>query len=192
MKTMDVFDVKNALSSTGAVLEGHFELSSGFHTNKYFQCAKLLQYPNLAEETGKAIAAKINFPVDVVIGPALGGVIIAYEVARALGKKGLFVERKDGELQLRRGFEIAKGEKVLIVEDVITTAKSAKEATAVIDEYGGTIAGYACIIDRSEGNSGLEIVSLAQMSVELYSVENCPLCLRGNPVIKPGSRPSGY
>ncbi len=188
MKTMDVFDVKKALTSTEAVLEGHFELSSGLHTNKYFQCAKLLQYPNLAEETGKALAAKIDFPVDVVIGPALGGVIIAYEVARALNKKNFFVERKDGMLQLRRGFKISKGERVLIVEDVITTAKSAKEAAAVIEDCGGKVVGYACIIDRSEGNSGLEIISLAQMSVELYSVGNCPLCIRGIPAVKPGSR----
>jgi len=188
MKTMDVFDVRGVLSTTGAVLEGHFELSSGYHTDKYFQCAKLLQYPDFAEETGKAIASKIDFQVETVIGPALGGVIIAYEVARALGIKGLFAERKDGILQLRRGFEIAKGEKILIVEDVITTAKSAKETASLVEELGGEIVGYASIIDRSEGKSGLDIISLVKIAPELYSVQNCPLCLHGIPIYKPGSR----
>jgi orotate phosphoribosyltransferase len=152
------------------MLKGHFVLSSGFHSNQYFQCAKLLQYPDLAEKVAKELAKQFTEVVDTVIGPALGGIIIAHEVGRALGKKVIFVERKDGELCLRRGFEIATGERIIIIEDVVTTAKSIFETVKVVEEFGGNIVGYGCIIDRSQGKTGLILKSLAKMDPEIYPI----------------------
>lgn len=176
------------LEKTGSIRTGHFELSSGFHSNQYFQCAKLLQYPDIAEQVGHQLAQLFDNKIDAVIGPALGGIIIAYETARALGKKNIFVERKDGNMSLRRGFEISEGEKVIIIEDVITTAKSVKETIEVINKFGAEIVGYGCIVDRSQGKTGLDIKSLIQMTPEIYSPSDCPLCKQGSKPEKPGSR----
>jgi len=177
------------LKDTQSLLEGHFELSSGLHSSQYFQCAKLLQYTNLAEKAGKMLAAFYNSEtVDIVLGPALGGVIIGYETARALNKKSIFTERKNGIMCLKRGFEINSGERVLIVEDVITTAKSTKETIEIVKDLGGTIAGICCIVDRSEGKTGLDIKSLIQISPIVYEKDLCPLCQAGKPIDKPGSR----
>jgi len=181
-------NVIELLEKTGGMLKGHFELSSGLHSNQYFQCAKLLQYTDIAEKVGTELAKLFTEEVDVVVGPALGGMIIAHEVARALNKRSIFVERKDGTMCLRRGFEISKGEKVIIIEDVITTAKSALEAAKVIEELGAEIVGYGCIVDRSQGQTGHNIKSLIQMDPEVYPPENCPMCIKGSFPVKPGSR----
>ena len=179
----------NLLIKTESLLKGHFELSSGFHSNQYFQCAKLLQYPEYAEKSGKQIAELFDTKqIDVVLGPALGGIIIGYETARALGKKSIFTERKDGIMTLKRGFEINKGDRILIVEDVITTAKSTKETIEVIKSFGGEVAGIGCIVDRSKGQTEYMIRSLVQMDPEIYPPEKCPMCKMGQNIEKPGSR----
>ncbi len=177
------------LKKTNSLMEGHFELSSGLHSDKYFQCARLLQYPEYAEIAGKKIAELFDGnDVDIVLGPALGGIIIGYEVARALGKRALFTERKDGYMELRRGFQINEGEKILIVEDVITTAKSVKENIQILQGYKANITGIACIVDRSMGRSGLQLKSLLQMDPAVYSADDCPLCREGIEIEKPGSQ----
>lgn len=187
---MEELNILELLEKTDSIRKGHFELSSGLHSSQYFQCAKLLQHPDLAQIAGIELAKLFDTDIDIVIGPALGGIIIAYEVARAMNKKSIFVERKDGIMCLRRGFEINRGDKVVIIEDVITTAKSAKEAAKVVEEYGGNIVGYGCIVDRSEGKTGLNIKSLIQMSPEIYEPDNCPMCKQGSLAEKPGSRPA--
>ncbi|MFH0702426.1 MAG: orotate phosphoribosyltransferase [bacterium] len=182
------YDIINMLEKTGGLLKGHFELSSGFHSSQYFQCAKLLQYPDLAQTAGSELAKLFECQIDVVVSPALGGLIIGHETARALNKKFIFAERKDGVLCLRRGFEISKDEKVLIIEDVITTAKSALETAGLVQEFGGEIVGYGCIVDRSEGKTNLNIKSLIKMNAEVYDPADCPLCEQGIESVKPGSR----
>jgi len=181
-------NVIELLEKTVAMLKGHFELSSGLHSNQYFQCAKLLQYTDIAGQVGKALAKLITEDVDVIVGPALGGMIIAHEVARALNKRSIFVERKDGIMCLRRGFEVDKNEKVFIIEDVITTAKSALEAAKVIEELGAKVTGFGCIVDRSQGKTGYNIKSLVQMDPEVFAPDNCPMCKQGSLPVKPGSR----
>lgn len=175
----------------GALLTGHFKLSSGLHSEKYLQCALILQHPEVAEKFSKALAKKFyKNKIDVVIGPALGGITLAYEVARAIGVRGLFTERQDGKMVLRRGFSIKKGEKVLVVEDVITTGGSTKEVIDVIKSLGGEVVGVGSIIDRSSQDLdfGAPFVSLAKVKVETFEEKNCPLCKKGTPITKPGSR----
>lgn len=183
--------IKDALQRTGVLIEGHFLLSSGRHSRQYMQCAQLLQYPQEAEKAGQALADQFrDIQVDVVIGPALGGVIIAHEVARALGVRCLFTERKEGEMELRRGFEITSGEKVLIVEDVVTTGGSVKEVIQVIEALGATLVGVGSIVDRSGGVNHFPCPyrSLIQVTIESYTPDECPLCQAGQPLVKPGSR----
>jgi len=177
------------LIKTESLLKGHFELSSGFHSNQYFQCAKLLQNTEYAEKAGKQLAELFDtYQIDVVVGPALGGVIIGYETARALKKKFIFTERKDGIMMLRRGFQINRGDQVLIVEDVITTAKSTRETIGIIESFGGEVVGIGCIVDRSKGETGLQIKSLLQIDPEIYDPDECPMCKSGQNIEKPGSR----
>ena len=180
MKSIDRNIVMDLLQRTKSILNGHFELSSGYHSSQYFQCARVLQYPEYSEMVSCQLATLFDQPIDTVVGPALGGIIIGYEVARALKKKSLFVERKDNELCLRRGFEINKGEKIIIIEDVITTAKSALEATKVVEDLGGEVVGYGCIVDRSQGKTGLKIKSIIHMDPEIYTPEECPMCKEGS------------
>lgn len=182
---IDIFKAKNAL------LTGHFKLSSGLHSEKYLQCALVLQYPDISEKMAKALAARFDgIKIDVVVGPALGGVTFAYEVARALGVRGIFTERDDGKVVLRRGFAIDAGEKVLVVEDVVTTGLSTKEVMDVIKSHGGIVVGVASIINRSEidPDYGVKFESLAKVKVETYKPEACPLCKQGSQAVKPGSR----
>lgn len=184
-------DVLALFDKYGALLKGHFKLSSGLHSEKYLQCALLLQYPGEAAKLAGAIAA--NFKgnkIDVVIGPALGGVTLAYEVARALGVKGLFTERQEGKMVLRRGFSIDKGEKVLVVEDVITTGGSTKEVIEVVKSFGGVVIGVGSIIDRSENvvDFGAPFKALAKIKVETFKEDTCPMCKKGSVAVKPGSR----
>jgi len=181
--------VLEILEKTGGMLKGHFCLTSGLHSDEYFQCAKLYQYPEYTEKLGKMIAEKLKgLDFDTIVAPAVGAVIIGYEVAKQAGKRNLFVERKDGVMQLRRGYKLAKGEKIVIIEDVITTARTIKETIECTKEFEPEVVAVGCIVDRSCGKTGLNIVSLAQVTPKTYEPENCPLCAEGIPVEKPGSR----
>lgn len=174
-----------------ALLTGHFRLSSGLHSEKYLQCALVLQYPNLAQKLCIALAKKFSKEkITAVIGPALGGVIVSYEVARALKVRSLFSERENGTMTLRRGFSLAPKDKVLIVEDVITTGGSVKEVIDLVKSKGAKVVGLGCIIDRSsqKTNFGVPFKSLAKINIKTYSAQNCPLCKKGMAVYKPGSR----
>jgi orotate phosphoribosyltransferase len=181
--------VIDILKEVGALLEGHFLLSSGKHSNRYCQCAKLLQYPEKSEIVlGKVVEQIKDVEIDIVVGPAMGGIIVAYELGRQLGKPAIFTERENGSMTLRRGFEIKAGQKVLITEDVVTTGKSSKETAEVIKALGGEVVGIACVVDRSTGDTGFDIFSAIKLDIETYEVDNCPLCKENIPYIKPGSR----
>ena len=177
----------------GALLEGHFVLTSGLHSTGYLQCALVLQHPADAETLGQALAAKVKaagHKVDVVLSPAMGGLIIGHEVGRGLGVRAIFAERVDGTLTLRRGFRIDPGEHVLIVEDVVTTGKSTLETVAVAEHAGATVVAAASIINRG-GGDGMNVpyVSLAEARFPTYAADALPEHLRNVPAIKPGSRP---
>ena len=180
----------------GALLEGHFILTSGLHSTGYLQCALVLQHPADAEALGQALAAKVKVAghaVDAVLSPAMGGLIIGHEVGRALGVRAIFAERVDGALTLRRGFRIEPGERVLVVEDVVTTGKSTIETVRVAEQAGATVVAAASIIDRSGGEAevGIPRVALATLVVETHDPASCPLCEAGEiPAVKPGSRKS--
>jgi orotate phosphoribosyltransferase len=177
---------------SGALLEGHFWLSSGLHSPGYLQCALVLQYPQLAEALGRAIADRIrDLHATVVLSPALGGVVIGQEVGRALGIRAIFAERQEGVLTLRRGFTLADTDRVLVVEDVLTTGGSTRETMEVARAAGSTIVGAASIVDRSGGFTRFDVpfVALLDYPLSTYQAENCPLCDQGLPVTKPGSRP---
>jgi orotate phosphoribosyltransferase len=177
------------LKETGALLEGHFLLSSGLHSNRYAQNAKLLQYPDKAAQVLSVVAEKVkDLDIDVLVGPAMGGIIVAYELGRQLGKRAIFTERENNVMTLRRGFEIHKGEKVLITEDVVTTGKSSFESVKVIEEMGGEVIGIACIVDRSVKEIGLPVYSAMRLDIQTYEPDDCPLCRQGIPLVKPGSR----
>ena len=175
-----------------ALLEGHFLLSSGLHSSQYIQCAKVLQHPEHGTKLGKAIAELFQHTqCDVVVSPAIGGILIAQEVARALGIRAIFCERKDGKMILRRGFEIRKGEHVLIIEDIITTGRSTMEVIAAVESFKACIVGIGTIIDRSEKtiNFPVEFKSLAKLVFKNYNSDNCSICKQGKiPLVKPGSR----
>lgn len=176
---------------SGALLEGHFRLSSGLHSPGYLQCALVLQQPRDAEAIGAALGAKVRaFGATVVLSPALGGIVIGQEVGRALGIRAMFAERQDGRLLLRRGFSIAPDERVLVVEDVVTTGGSTRETIDVARAAGARVVGAAAIIDRSGGDQQLDVPfhALAVVSFPTYEPSVCPLCLTGEPVVKPGSR----
>jgi orotate phosphoribosyltransferase len=182
-------NVLDILKESGALLEGHFLLSSGRHSNRYCQCAKLLQYPDKSEEVLSVVVEKmkqINF--DVVVGPAMGGIIVAYEVGRQTGKPAIFTERVNGTMELRRGFEIVKGQKVIIAEDVVTTGKSSLETIEVLKELGAEVVGICCIVDRGSSTIDYPIYSSIKLEIESYDQEVCPLCKDGTDYIKPGSR----
>ncbi len=182
-------EVLELLESAEGVLKGHFCLTSGLHSDIYFQCAKLYQYPQIVEKIAKMIAEKLkDVEFDTVVAPAIGALIIGYETAKQSGKRNLFVERKDGVMQLRRGYTLKKGEKVVIMEDVITTAKTIHETIEALKEFEVEIAAVGCIVDRTCGKTGLNIKSLLQIEPVTYDPENCPLCKEGLPLVKPGSR----
>lgn len=182
-------EVLELLEKTEGVLHGHFCLTSGLHSNIYFQCAKLYQYPDITEKIGEMLAKKLkNIEFDTVISPAVGAVIIGYETAKQAKKRNLFVERKEGKMELRRGYTLKKGERVVIVEDVITTARTINETMEAIKEFGAELAGVACIVDRTSGRSPYQLTSLMQIDPVVYEPDNCPLCKEGIPIEKPGSR----
>ena len=175
----------------GALLEGHFRLTSGLHSPGYLQCALVLQHPAEAEACGAAIADRVRpLGATVVLSPALGGIVIGQEVARALGVRAIFAERQDGKLTLRRGFALERGDQVLVVEDVVTTGGSTQETIDVARTAGADVVGAAAIIDRSGGKQRIDVPfhALATMSLPTYEAAACPLCADGKPVVKPGSR----
>jgi len=188
---MDQPTVLQLFRSSGALLDGHFKLSSGLHSTGYLQCALVLQYPAHAEALGRALApALATFGPTVVLSPALGGLIIGHEVGRALGVRAIFAERQESVLTLRRGFRLDASDRVVVIEDVVTTGGSTRETMAVAREAGATVVGAGAIIDRSGGDQGLDVPfhALVTLSLPTYRPEACPLCAAGQPVTKPGSR----
>jgi orotate phosphoribosyltransferase len=191
---MDQARVIELLRESGGMLEGHFELSSGNHSDRYFQCAKVLQHPERAAELARGIAEAVReHDVEVVVGPAMGAVVWSYAVAAALGVRSLFTERVDGAMTLRRGFHLDPGERVLVVEDALTTGGSAREAMRVVEEAGAVVVGVASIVNRSGGNpfesDGLPLFALCEVEAQLWQPAGCPRCAEGSPAVKPGSRP---
>jgi orotate phosphoribosyltransferase len=184
-------DLPALLRETGALLSGHFRLSSGLHSAGYVQCALLLEHPRNARAIGEALAAKLGaMQPTKVVAPALGGVIIGYAVAEALGLPSIFTERKDGAMTLRRGFRIAPDEAIVIVEDVVTTGKSTRETAAVVEGVGGRVVGFASILNRSGMANPFDAPyeSLMALNLETYDEADCPLCARGVSLDAPGSR----
>lgn len=180
------------LEKTNALKSGHFLLTSGRHSDQYMQCAQVLQYPEYTEEICKGLADEFKSDnVDIVVGPATGGIIMAYEMARQLGTPTMFTERENGKMVLRRGFGIPKGARILVAEDVITTGGSVKEVMELIEEAGGILVGVAVLVDRSNGKIDFGIKLRAALSLEVSSYEDseCPICKEGTiPLVKPGSR----
>ena len=187
-------EILQIFRQNSALLEGHFILSSGLHSDRYIQCALVLQYPSIAEQLGSELAAKLrHLGASVVAAPALGGVIVAHEVARALGVRALFTERpaaSGGAMFLRRGFSVLPGELVLVVEDVITTGGSTIETMTCVKQAGGKVVGAGALVDRSGGaaNLGVPKASLVTLAVQNFDPADCPLCKSAIPAIKPGSR----
>ena len=191
MPSVTTDSVLDRFRRVGALLEGHFRLTSGLHSPGYLQCALVLQHPSEAEACGAGIADRVRgLGAQVVLSPALGGIVIGQEVGRGLGVRAIFAERQDGRLMLRRGFSLEPGERVLVVEDVVTTGMSTRETIEVAKAAGATVVGAAAIIDRSGGQQNLDVPfhALATVSLPTYEPEACPLCAAGQPVIKPGSR----
>lgn len=183
--------INEILERTGVLLNGHFVLTSGKHSNRYMQCAKIFQYPDCTEEISKALGEKFeSHDIDIVIGPAVGGIILAYEVARYFDVKSLFAERENGAMVLRRGFEIARGSKVLVVEDVITTGGSVKEVIELVRSLGGEVVGVGSVVDRNSSKVLFDVPykSVIKVEIETYEADNCPLCKAGSVAYKPGSR----
>ncbi|MBV9743707.1 MAG: orotate phosphoribosyltransferase [Acidobacteriia bacterium] len=197
--TLQGESVMDLFRSRGAYLEGHFRLTSGLHSAGYLQSALVLQYPEAAEDLGRALATELRGQmgsfVPLVASPALGGLIIGHEVARALGSRFIFTERDSatGKMTLRRGFHVEPGETAVVVEDVITTGGSTREVVDVLKASGATVVAAASLIDRSGGEAqvGVPRVALATLQVESYPPDSCPLCAQGIPAVKPGSRPTG-
>lgn len=191
MTSEEVLDIYRR---TGALLSGHFLLSSGLHSDRYLQSALVLQQPDIATKLCAALAQPFRDErIEAVIAPALGGVFVSHETARALGVRALFAERVNGVLTLRRGFSIKQGERVLVVEDVITTGKSTKETIEVVKQAGGLAVAAASLVDRSGGKAelGVPYRSLVTLEVPSYTTETCPLCKAGSAPVKPGSRGLG-
>ena len=185
-------DVISLFRGVRALLEGHFQLSSGLHSAGYLQCALVLQYPRHAEALGAAIAERVRpFNPTVVLSPAVGGGVIGQEVSRALGVRGIFAERRDGELTIRRGFTVETSDRVVVIEDVVTTGGSTRETIEVARGIGATVVGAASIIDRSGTTSSFDVPfqALASVSWPAYEPSVCPQCADGIPTVKPGSRP---
>ncbi len=183
--------VLDILKEKQAVLEGHFLLTSGRHSDRYVQCAKLFQYADVSEIICKELAAQFaGEKIDLVVGPALGGVIMAYEMGRQLGVKNIFAERENGKMTLRRGFKVEKGERALVCEDVVTTGGSVREVIALLQEAGAEVVGVGSVVDRSNGkvDFGVPFHAVLSMEVVSYEPDDCPLCKKGIPAVKPGSR----
>ncbi len=188
---MEPTSVINLFRQVHALHEGHFKLSSGLHSPGYLQCALVLQHPRHAEALGRALGESLrSLGATVVLSPALGGLIIGHEVGRTLGVRAIFAERADGALALRRGFALAPDDRVVVIEDVVTTGGSTRETMAVAAAAGAKVVGAGAIIDRSGGAPGLDVPfkALAALTLPTYPPESCPLCAAGQPIVKPGSR----
>ena len=187
-------EILDEFRAAEALLEGHFILSSGLRSPRYLQCARVLMDPARAERLAQALAAKlpaeVRDSIDTVVSPAMGGVIIGHEMGRALGKKAMFVERPEGKFGLRRGFRLDAGERVLLVEDVVTTGLSSREAIAAVAEAGGKVVGAAALVDRSGGKAdlGVQFTALIRIDVPTYAADDLPPDLAAIPPVKPGSR----
>ncbi len=190
MNEKEIFD---KFIEARALLEGHFVLSSGLHSAKYIQCARVMMFPEIASQLcgqlAKIISQKFE-TIDMIVSPAMGGVIVGYEVARQLKCPAVFFERVEGNFKLRRGFEIENGQRCLMVEDIVTTGLSSRECIAAINQNGGKVIGAACLIDRSSGfaDVGVDLISLAQMQIDTYKESEIPDWLNARPITKPGSR----
>ena len=183
--------VLDILKEAGVLLEGHFQLTSGKHSNKYLQCAKVFQNAKYSEILCRELAEKFkDDSVELVIGPAIGAIQMAYEVSRHTNTKNIFAERENGKMALRRNFEIKKGQRVLIVEDVVTTGGSVKEVIELVKENGGIVVGVGSLVDRTGGeiDFGTKFEAVISMKVEAFDPDNCPLCKQNITVVKPGSR----
>ncbi len=194
MRGLKSEEVIERFRRTGALLEGHFVLSSGLHSTSYLQCALLLQHPAEAARFGEALAERfLGQGIETVAAPAIGGLIIGYEVARALGARFIWTEREAGRMTLRRGFTVSPGESVLVVEDVVTTGGSTRETIEALTEAGAHVVGAASIIDRSDGRAdvGVPRVALATLNVPAVAPAACAACARGEQAVKPGSRTKG-
>ncbi|NPV84370.1 MAG: orotate phosphoribosyltransferase [Candidatus Aminicenantes bacterium] len=190
MKGSEVLEI---LKKVDALKEGHFKFTSGLHSNIYIQCALLLKEPDLSEKICRGIADHFRKDKpDLVIGPALGGIIVAYEVARQLGVPGLFTERENGKMTLRRMFQIQPGQRILVVEDVITTGGSSQEVIDLVEGYGAHVVGVGSIVDRSNGLAKISVPYHSMLTIRMnnYDPADCPLCKEGLPLYKPGSRDS--
>ena len=188
---MDEREILEVFRKHSALLEGHFILSSGLHSDCYIQCALVLQHPALAERLGHELAARLGSTgASAVVAPAIGGILVAHEVARALGVRALFTERQDGRMTLRRGFSLSLSEPTLVVEDVITTGGSTRETIAAVEETGGKVVAAGALVDRSGGEAdlGFPKAALLTLTVQNYDPAHCPLCQAGVPAVKPGSR----
>jgi orotate phosphoribosyltransferase len=187
-------EVLNEFRAAGALLEGHFILSSGLHSSRYLQCARVLMDPKraarLCAELAAQVKALVKSPIDLVASPAMGGVVVGYEMGRQLGVPSIFFERVDGKLALRRGFTIEKGARVLMVEDIVTTGLSSRECIAGITEEGGVTVGAACLIDRSGGKAdlGVPLAALTRLDIPTFPADALPPELAAIPAVKPGSR----
>jgi len=186
-------DILGKFIEAGALLDGHFVLSSGLHSAKYIQCARVMMFPKIAQFLCKELAKKITETfgkIDLIVSPAMGGVIVGYEVAKQLGVPSIFFERVEGQFQLRRGFQIEKQTKCIMVEDIVTTGLSSRECISAITSHDGNVMGAACLIDRSSGNAnvGVNLVSLSEITIETYEEINVPAWLNDIPISKPGSR----
>ena len=188
---MDEREILEVFRKHSALLEGHFILSSGLHSDRYIQCALVLQHPALAERLGRELAARLGSTgASAVVAPAIGGILVAHEVARALGVRALFTERQDGRMTLRRGFSLSLSEPTLVVEDVITTGGSTRETIAAVEETGGKVVAAGALVDRSGGEAdlGFPKAALLTLTVQNYDPAYCPLCQASVPAVKPGSR----
>ena len=186
-------DILGKFIEAGALLDGHFVLSSGLHSAKYIQCARVMMFPKIAQFLCTELAKKITETfgkIDLIVSPAMGGVIVGYEVAKQLGVPAIFFERVEGQFQLRRGFQIEKQTKCIMVEDIVTTGLSSRECISAITSHDGNVMGAACLIDRSSGNAnvGVNLVSLSEITIETYEEINVPAWLNDIPISKPGSR----
>ncbi|MCL6589215.1 MAG: orotate phosphoribosyltransferase [Firmicutes bacterium] len=184
-------EILGILRETKVLREGHFRLTSGKHSRQYMQCAQVLQYPKFTERLCEDLARRFKgLELHVVVAPAIGGIIIAYEVAKVLGVRALFTEREDGKMTFRRGFDLEDDENVLVVEDVITTGGSVMEVIEAVRERGANVCGVGVLVDRSGGkvHFGVKKEALIAMDIETWEPEECPLCKEGIPIVKPGSR----
>ncbi len=187
---MNSEELRKLFIERGALLQGHFLLSSGLHSGRYLQCALLLSDPKIAEQLGKALAEKLKEKPDVVLSPAIGGIVIGQEVAKALGVRHFFAERENGKMVLRRGFLLSQGQKCVVVEDVVTTGGSSQEVIAMADLKGVKTLSVLSIADRGSGSHQFKVPfeSLLKIQIESFNPADCPLCQEGTPAVKPGSR----